>query len=734
MKVSENVLGTFRLEKPMSGTGIGMLYRAVDESSGRPAVVKVLNPYFSSEPALVARLFEILDRAHALPPHPSVLPPLAWGEEDGSVWIASDLASAGNIEHLDTPVPDATVLAIVDGIAAGLEHAGTGGLSHGDLKPANVFYDPESGRVQIGDFGMAVLGQCADPLMRSGLKTPHPGYTPPEALNSGVASSAADVFSLGVLTYRLFTGELPFGLDTRSASRNALQPGRPSRLGVWSTGLSQALAMLLDRAFDPRPEQRPSSPGSFARDLRLALEAGPALEPAALPEPGPSLDEEAAKRIYWSSAVTPDRWFTGKRLRAVWRDWVLPALLVFGVLAGYAAWIVYNDLPPVIAPATSNLASSVTPQRWELPRYDLSNSGYVPVSSRSIRGELRWQFKTSDPFRAAPATDGATVFAGTGDNRVVALDAASGALRWETPTTGPVDCTPVIAGDFVYVGLRDKRILALDRATGKLRWEYKTGNPVSRPGVVTGGILYQGSTDGLLYALDAATGGLLWTYDAGETISGAPAVLDDVIVVVSDNGWVQIIDRATGRKRFDYLNVGNVASIPVVTNDTAYASIGGFGRRTARLFAVDIRQKLGPWEREIYFARGVLWLWGILDPPPPPRGARWSASLPGFYSTSPALASGKLFIGSAKKVLAINQASGAQEWAFDSTSTVSGSPIASNDAVYAGTEDGTLYALDPASGKELWSFKAGGILQTNAVLAAGELFVASSNGTLYALQ
>src|SRR5205823_902382 len=108
----------------------------------------------------------------------------------------------------------------------------------------------------------------------------------------------------------------------------------------------------------PRPEQRPSSPTSFAGDLRLALQAGPPLEEASRPEERPVFDEETAKRVYWSSAVTPDRWFTGKRLRAVWVDWVLPAVLVAVVLVGYAAWMFYNDLPPTIPPASTTLASS----------------------------------------------------------------------------------------------------------------------------------------------------------------------------------------------------------------------------------------------------------------------------------------------------------------------------------------------------------------------------------------
>ncbi|MFN8534111.1 MAG: PQQ-binding-like beta-propeller repeat protein [Dehalococcoidia bacterium] len=732
MAVSLTRLGPYQLEAAQASTGLATLYSATDLRSGQPSVVKVLHAYFSSEPALVRRFFDGLEAIQALAPHPNLLPPLLWGESDGVVWIASDRADGPNLERLTEPLDAEAVQTVVDAVAAVLEYAEDAGINHGDLKPANVFYDPESGRVQVGDFGMALLGKAADPITRRTLLTPHPAFTAPECQDDKPASSTGDTFSLAAIAWWLRTGDSPFGAPTPSMMRAKVEAGRPTLQPDRIAGLPRAVATLVGEALAPGAERRWAGPRAFADALRQA-ELQPAV-PATRVAPAVTEVPTETGSLYWSNTVNTEGWFSGVRRRISWRGW----LLRIGIVAAVAGLLIggwaYLQQPPIPPPPSTTLSSASVPGRWEFPRFDLRNTGSVPTSSAAVRGELRWRFQTDEAFRAAPASDGTSIFVSTGDRRIIALDAETGMIRWQTPTTGPVDYTPVVAGELVYVGLRDWRLLALNRHSGVIEWERSLGNPVSSPATISNGTLYQGGTDGRLFAIDAATGEILWTYITGSQVSGSPAVLDDLVVVVADNGWLHVVDRTTGQKRFDFLIVGSATSTPTVSEDTAYAAYGAFGRRTARLVAAGIREQVYPLEREIYFVRGVLWLWGIGDPPPPPRGSRWSVSLPGFKATSPALAHGRIYVGSGPSIVAIDQARGAVAWEYKAPAPISASPIVTDDALYAGAEDGTLFALDPNSGAERWRFQAGGAIAAQPILASGGLYATAADGVVYALR
>src|SRR4029077_6784678 len=121
-----------------------------------------------------------------------------------------------------------------------------------------------------------------------------------------------------------------------------------------------------------------------------------------------------------------------------------------------------------------------------------------------------------------------------------ALDAASGALRWKFATEGerrfaarhlhgagpaaetmpdPFDLflsSPVVSADTVYFGSGDANVYALDASSGTLRWKFHTGNVVPASPAQAGGTLYVGSWDSYFYALDAASGKERWRFKTGE--------------------------------------------------------------------------------------------------------------------------------------------------------------------------------------------------------------------------
>lgn len=96
-----------------------------------------------------------------------------------------------------------------------------------------------------------------------------------------------------------------------------------------------------------------------------------------------------------------------------------------------------------------------------------------------------------------------TVYIGSDDEHVYALEAASGAERWRFATNGVVSASPTVTDGVVYVGGWDTYRYAIDARTGSERWRFKTDNAVDTSAAVSDGVVYAGSVDGNVYAVGA---------------------------------------------------------------------------------------------------------------------------------------------------------------------------------------------------------------------------------------
>jgi outer membrane protein assembly factor BamB len=119
-----------------------------------------------------------------------------------------------------------------------------------------------------------------------------------------------------------------------------------------------------------------------------------------------------------------------------------------------------------------------------------------------------------------PGDGNQTVYFGSRDARVYALDAGSGELRWSYETGGAVLSSPaaVVAPlPTVYIGSNDHNVYALDAATGEPRWQFETGDDVvSSPAVGASGLVHVGSNDNSVYALQA-DGSVAWSCTRAHT-------------------------------------------------------------------------------------------------------------------------------------------------------------------------------------------------------------------------
>lgn len=153
------------------------------------------------------------------------------------------------------------------------------------------------------------------------------------------------------------------------------------------------------------------------------------------------------------------------------------------------------------------------------------------VSLNETTGKAVWSVVPSGTIfvRSAPAVANGMVFLGT-DSSFRALDESTGATKWSFNTGGANATSATVSNGIVYFGTGDGRVLALNATTGASKWPFPgstTAGVSSSPALSLGsGTLYLGSNDHYLYALNATNGNRIWRYSTGAPIVSSPAVAD----------------------------------------------------------------------------------------------------------------------------------------------------------------------------------------------------------------
>jgi eukaryotic-like serine/threonine-protein kinase len=222
--------------------------------------------------------------------------------------------------------------------------------------------------------------------------------------------------------------------------------------------------------------------------------------------------------------------------------------------------------------------SATGTQRWVF-----ATKGERRFTAPGIHGALPSTERMPDPFDvflSSPTVAGGTVYIGSGDQHVYALDAKTGTLKWAFATGDVVHAAPALANNTIYIGSWDRNLYALDAATGKEKWRYTTGNDTtiynqiglaSSPAVANG-MVFVGGRDGKFHAVHETTGKVAWIIDnrGGWTIA-SPAVRDGVVYFpTSDGTRFKAVHAATGAVKFDLQNKAVSFSSPALVGDVAF--------------------------------------------------------------------------------------------------------------------------------------------------------------------
>jgi serine/threonine protein kinase len=240
---------------PKLGEGaFGVVYRATDVRLRREVAVKLLRRELVMSEGFVER-FEREAQALAALRHPGIVPVYSIGEQGELIYLVMPFIEGVTLtsylrEH--RPLPLAEAERILSALGSALSAAHAVGLVHRDIKPDNIMLEGPNHQPLLMDFGIAKVGQSGGVgLTSTGMVLGTPLYMSPEQATADPnVDPRADIYSLGVLAYEMFTGALPYTGDSVQAvlgqhlmtpvpESRSLRPEIPSRI---SLALRRAMA------------------------------------------------------------------------------------------------------------------------------------------------------------------------------------------------------------------------------------------------------------------------------------------------------------------------------------------------------------------------------------------------------------------------------------------------------------------------------------------------------------
>jgi serine/threonine-protein kinase len=383
-------VGSYKIIARIGEGGMGAVYEAIDEQIGKRVAIKVLHKEHAKNQQISNRFINEA-RAINVVEHPGIVTVSSFGQlPDGTAYIVMELLKGetlnARMKKLGGRMQMLDALRLVRQIASALAAAHERGIIHRDLKPDNIMLVGDSAmpggeRTKLLDFGIAKLkaeyqGSGDQVMTRAGVMMGTPLYMAPEQCrNASDVDDKADVYSLGVMLYRMLAGKPPFsapGTGELMAMHIYMQP--PPLQGV-NPALPESLVQLVHRMLAKNRVERPAM-AQVAQELDLIGSKASGMVPA-LPSglisgshkaagrntPAPSLVNESATILSDNSQsnVQTTRPMPGtgtepKRSRLPLAIAIVLVLLALG--AGAAVFVLRGPLHPRPTPKTSTVKSA----------------------------------------------------------------------------------------------------------------------------------------------------------------------------------------------------------------------------------------------------------------------------------------------------------------------------------------------------------------------------------------
>ncbi len=547
-----------------------------------------------------------------------------------------------------------------------------------DLKPSNVMLTPQNQTMLI-DFGIAKIIQPDRRDTMIGTE----GYSPPEQYK-GFVDPRSDIYALGAMLHQLLTGSDP-RLETPFTFHE-----RPPRL--LNPNVSPEMEAIIMKCLAYQSDERWQS----ARELKEALQQAlhlipltgtsqllriPGAAPRAPASPTQNGTAPHSDTLAGPSAALP-------KVTGVFREAAGPRFSP-------------ADRQAAITAEHTGAASVAMPPVTNRPGTGQTPFGYAQMSAPVPSPTMLWSFKTEEEVRSSPALAHNTIYIGSYDYNLYALDAGTGAFKWKFATEGGICCTPACVGELVIVGSEDHQVYAINAQNAQEVWTYRTWNHVRSSPRVVQDMVVVGSDDGFVHALDLRTGRQLWKFKTWREVRSSAAHYQGILYIGSDDEHVYAIEAANGREKWNFTTQYGVISAPVVGDGMVYV-----GSMDGTLYAIDLA--LG---------------W-----------TTWKHRTSNFIIASPTLSEGRVYIGSVDCTFyCLDARTGRVIWKYQAGGQITSSAAVAAGYVYFGCSDGAVYCLEARSGQLRWKFQTGGPVPSSPLVRDGIVYIGSNDHHVYAL-
>lgn len=458
-------IGKYRIVGQLGRGGMGTVYKAVDDTLDREVAIKVLNPELAETQIIKRFRTEAMTLARLSHPEIATIYELFRSETD--LLMVMEFVRGETLDRISQRIvalPPEHAAYLIDKVLSALEHAHRAGIVHCDMKPANVMVTMHAG-VKIMDFGIARV-RGAEHATSDGHMMGTPAYMPPEQVLGKEVDARSDLYSVGIIFYRLLTGTLPFKADSAIAMVQQQISGEPMPLHMHRQGLPDWCEPILRRALAKSPADRFQTAEEFRQTLERATgtlkpEAAKAyfssiadVEPPPLSQPGildrigltrvwgghPSATSASGKTANDATIVLPNRRFA------------FGGLLLVTFAACVTALAIGGPWRPAVAPAPK--AADVPLPATESTTLSTSQTFNVPVATPATSSGPAATSATSSVPVSAPVTSFAPA-----STPVTSFAAASAPVTSSAPasTTGtPVEVAAVSPAETTVVHPADK--------------------------------------------------------------------------------------------------------------------------------------------------------------------------------------------------------------------------------------------------------------------------------------
>ncbi|RYZ40568.1 MAG: protein kinase [Myxococcaceae bacterium] len=279
--------GRFRVLGPLGSGGMGEVYLGEQVSLGRKVAIKVLHHDLHAQPGMAER-FKREARLLSAVEHPSVVRIVDFGQSGDAACLVMEFVEGQSLHDAlqQGPLLAPRALGLLQQLAEGLAAIHDKGIIHRDLKPENVFISPSvrGEQARLLDFGIARLVEpdASSALSQVGVVLGTPEYLSPEQAVGAKVDTRSDLYSFGVLAYRVLSGRLPFDGPSPRHFLSQHASAAPLPLDRAAPQLSRyvGLLALVMRLLDKDPAKRLQTANELADALGVAHAALVAFTPS----------------------------------------------------------------------------------------------------------------------------------------------------------------------------------------------------------------------------------------------------------------------------------------------------------------------------------------------------------------------------------------------------------------------------------------------------------------------